>query len=379
MSETLTGSFFDHFATLKDPRVKRSQLHAFGDILFIAVCATIAGADSFTGMEAFGHEKLDWLKQFIVLTHGVPSHDTFRNVFCKIPHVQFVACFASWVKTLNLDLDGKIVAIDGKTARGSGSAAEGKKALHMVSAWASETNLVLGQVATAEKSNEITAIPLLLKQLELQGAIVTIDAMGCQTEIAKQIREQGGHYILPVTGNQKHTEEDVMNAFAKMDEATPKERAQQGVDVHETEEKGHGREDFRRIETMPAPKTMRNFDEWKDLAKICRVTRCYIEKGVEKSDVRYFITSAGGCARSMASWVRGHWGVEMGLHWVLDVCFGDDNSRARTGDAAKNLTTLRSWVLSLLRQAKLSKLGMRLLRQTLGWNDAKLASVLGIG
>jgi predicted transposase YbfD/YdcC len=378
MSTTPAASFFNHFASLEDPRVERTRWHSFGDILFIAVCATLCGANAFTAMEEFGTSKLDWLKKFLELPYGIPSHDTFRNVFMAMKPEAFAECFMNWVKALSVATKGKIVGIDGKTSRASGSAKKGKKALHMVSAWASEANLVLGQVATDEKSNEITAIPKLLRMLELHGAIVTIDSMGCQKNIAAEIRAQGADYVLQVKGNQEHLEEDIIAAFAKADEASPKERAKQGVEAHETSDAKHGRKEQRRCEAMPVPEALRNLSEWKDLTSICRVTRTYETNGEPQSEVRYFISSLSPDPKRLAAAVRGHWGVENGLHWVLDMAFKDDLSRSNSEHAPANLAILRRWILSLLRQDKSRRGGIEAKRMQMGWNEGYLESILGL-
>lgn len=378
MCATPSPSFFSHFATIEDPRMQRTQLHKLGDVLFIAVCATLCGANAFTAMEEFGHSKLDWLKKFLDLPHGIPAHDTFRNVFIAIKPEAFTECFMSWVKALNIPIKNKIVAIDGKTSRASGLKAKGKKALHMVTAWATEANLVLGQVATEEKSNEITAIPKLLRMLELHGAIVTIDAMGCQKEIVTEIRERGADYLLQVKGNQEHLEEDIIDAFAAMDQANIEERLAAGINIFETRDSKHGRQEHRRCEAMPVPETLRNRGDWKDLKSICRVARNYQEKGESKSEVRYFISSLSAGAKRLTEVVRGHWGVENGLHWVLDMAFDDDRNRTGVGDAPENLATLRRWILSLLRQDKSRKGGIECKRMQMGWNESYLEAILGL-
>jgi predicted transposase YbfD/YdcC len=378
MSTISSASFFDHFASLEDPRISRTRLHKFGDVLFIAVCATLCGANAFTAMEEFAYSKIDWLRKFLELPNGIPSHDTFRNDFIGITPAGFTECFMSWVKVLNVPTKGKIVGIDGKTSRASGSKAKGKKALHTVSAWANEAKLVLGQVATEEKSNEITAIPKLLQMLELKGAIVTIDSMGCQKEIAATIRGREADYVLQVKGNQEHLEADIIDAFATRDEASARRRIAQNIDAFETSDTKHGRKEHRRCEAMPVPKTLRNQSEWKDLTSICRVTRTYEEKGESKSEVRYFISSLRADAKRLAEAVRGHWGVENGLHWVLDMAFGDDRNRTLAGDAPENLATLRRWLLSLLRQDKSHRGGIESKRLQMGWNEAYLETILGL-
>jgi predicted transposase YbfD/YdcC len=372
------ASFFSHFAKIEDPRMHRTRLHKLGDILFIAVCATLSGANAFTAMEEFGKAKILWLKKYLELPNGIPSHDTFRNVFIAIKPEAFTECFMSWVKGLNIPIKNKIVAIDGKTSRASGSKTKGTKALHTVSAWATEANLVLGQVITDEKSNEITAIPKLLRMLELSGAIVTTDAMGCQKEIAAEIRERGADYLLQVKGNQEHLEEDIIDAFAAADEACAEGRVEPTIDVFEKSDLGHGRKEYRRCDAMPVPKDLRNLEDWKDLTSICRVTRIYNEKGESKSEVRYFISSLSPEAKRMGTAAREHWGVENGLHWVLDMAFDDDRNRTEAGDAPENLATLRRWVLSLLRQDKSRKGGMYAKRLQMGWNESYLEAILGL-
>jgi predicted transposase YbfD/YdcC len=232
-----------YFSDLEEPRLDRTKRHQFLDLVFIAVCATIAGANDFVAMEKFGTSKRAWLSKFLELPNGIPSHDTFGRVLAAIDPHAFTECFLRWVRALRQTTAGQFVGIDGKTARASGDRAQGQNPLHVVSAWASANQLVLGQVAVDEKSNEITAIPTLLEMLELQGALVTIiDAMGCQKEIVRQIRAQGAAYVLPVKGNQEHLEEDIVNHFARLDEQ-PHGRAK--VSVCETAEKGHGREESR--------------------------------------------------------------------------------------------------------------------------------------
>jgi predicted transposase YbfD/YdcC len=347
MPQKATLSFLDHFADLPDPRVERTREHALLDIVFVAVCAVISGSNGFVSMETYGQEKLNWLRKFVPLANGVPSHDTFGRLFAALDAEAFVECFLSWVGAIRQGGAGELVEIDGKTLRASLDTAKGQNPLHVVSAWAGEQRLLLGQVAVEAKSNEITAIPRLLQVLALEGAIVTIDAMGCQKEIAAAIRARGADYVLAVKGNQEHLEADIMDHFAQLDQGGVRKR---GRGVAESRERGHGRQEYRRYEVVPVPTTLRQAAAWKDLTSIGRVTRVYTEKGEEKSEVRYFISSLQANAALLARAVRGHWGVENGLHWVLDMYFGEDRSRARTENAAENLALLRRWVLSLLRQ-----------------------------
>jgi predicted transposase YbfD/YdcC len=373
MSQEKSAGLLDHFALLEDPRLDRTKHHPLHNIVFIAVCATLSGANDFVAMEKFGHAKRDWLERFLDLSHGIPSHDTFGRVFAALDAEQFLACFTSWVQAVQQLTDGRLVAIDGKTARASLDAAAGKSPLHVVSAWAVENRLVLGQVPVADESNEIPAIPLLLAMLELHGAIVTLDAMGCQKEIAAKIRDGGGDYVLAVKGNQEHLHEDILAAFADYDE-----HPRRKISVFETRDKGHGREEIRRCEALAVPKALRHRDEWQDLTSICRVIRTYTEGGVPKSEVRYFISSLDADAEVLGQAARGHWGIENGLHWVLDLYFGEDRSRARADHAAANLALLRRWVLSLLRQDQTMSGGIEKKRLQAGWDVRNLERLLGL-
>ena len=373
MAPPQSPSFLLHFAALEDPRVERTREHRLLDLVFIAVCAVVSGANGFVGMEKFGKAKQAWLAKYLELPGGIPSHDTFGRVLSALKPEGFLDCFLSWVESLQVRTAGKVIGIDGKTARASLDRAKGKSPLHVVSAWAADNRLVLGQVVTDEKSNEITAIPALLRLLELHGAIVTIDAMGCQKEIVAQVREQGGDYVLAVKGNQEHLEEDVVNHFAQLDEG---QLPRHSLSAFETDEKGHGRHDYRRYEVVPVPQGLRHLREWKDLQSIARVTRVYQERGAEKSEVRYFISSLPAHAEPLAKAIRGHWGIENGLHWVLDMYFDEDRSRARVDHAAENLAMLRRWALSLLRQDTTLKGGIANKRLQVGWDEKNLERLL---
>jgi predicted transposase YbfD/YdcC len=379
MSSSNTLSFFDHFAPLQEPRVERTKSHPLVNIVFIAVCALLGGANDFVGMEKFGKSKRVWFAKYLDLSSGIPSHDTFGRVIQALDPQQFGQCFLGWVQAFANSDAGRLVSIDGKTVRASLDRKAGQNPLHLVSAWAREACLVLGQVAVDEKSNEITAIPKLLELLELNGAVVTIDAMGCQKEIARKIREGGADYVLAVKGNQEHLEEDIIDHFAKLDEAAEQgQGSNQRPPTWTTAEKGHGRKEERRVQAVTAPESLRGRDEWKDLRSICRVTRIYEERGEAKSEVRYFISSLAPKARELGRAVRGHWGVENGLHWVLDMAFAEDRSRARKGHAQENLGLLRRWVLSLLRQDKTLNAGIEKKRLMIGWNEENLEKVLDL-
>jgi predicted transposase YbfD/YdcC len=369
------ASFFHHFDTLEDPRLERCQRHKLGDILFLAVCAMLSGANDFVAMQKFGSVKRAWLDKFLELPNGIPSHDTIGRVFSLLDAERFIQCFVSWVQSIHEVTDGEVIAVDGKTVRASLDRARGKNPLHVVSAWASTNRVVLGEVMVDEKSNEITAIPKLLEMLELHGAIVTIDAMGCQKDIAAKVRERGADFVLTVKGNQERLEEDIMAYFAGLDEGSQRNRQE----THSMQEsKGHGRVETRWCDAVPAPKTWRHREEWKDLRSICRVTRVWTEKGEEKSEVRYFISSLVADAKVLAKAILGHWGVENGLHWVLDMYFAEDRSRARTEHAAANLAVLRRWVITLLRQDKTIKGGIEKKRLQAGWSETILERILGL-
>jgi predicted transposase YbfD/YdcC len=376
MAEHAPLSFFTHFTTLEDPRVNRTKRHKLLDIIFIAVCALLSGANDFVGMEKFGKAKRDWFNKYLELPNGIPSHDTFGRVVRALAPQQFVDCFVSWVRRFADATAQEQICIDGKTARASLDRAAEQNPLHVVSAWATEQGLLLGQVAVDEKSNEITAIPKLLEMLELKGALVTIDAMGCQKEIAQHIHSKEGDYILAVKGNQEHLEEDVINAFAQADEQREQGKPCPRLDAFEMEDSNHGREEHRCCETMPVPKALRHRKEWPGLKSIGRMTRTYVERGIEKSEVRYFISTLKADAEALGMGIRKHWGIENGLHWVLDMEFAEDRSRARLGHAQENLALLRRWALSVQRQNTDLKGSIEKKRLQTGWNEANLEKVL---
>jgi predicted transposase YbfD/YdcC len=353
--------------------MQRTRFHNLMDIVVIAICGVICGADGWLDIAAYGVAKHGWFKTFLELPHGIPSHDTFRRVFCLLNPAAFLECFQRWIDALSEGLGIKRIAIDGKVLRRSFDRATGKAALHLVSAWATEQHLVLGQVAVDCKSNEITAIPRLLELLDLSGAIVTIDAMGCQKEIAAKIRASGGDYVLSVKENQPHLLEDIQLCFAK---GLDTNFAGMEYSHHEEVYQGHGRVETHYVHTIVNPEGIRDKDQWKDLRVITFILSERQEAGKEMTDeVRYYIGSKAGKARSYASYVRGHWGIENGQHWVLDVCFGEDQSRMRTDHSPENMALLRRLALSLLKQhgRKGSVRGKRLKS---GWNDQILVEVL---
>ena len=368
-----SSSFVDFFSDLPDPRLDRKKKHKLIDIFVVALCGILTGADSWVEIEAYGKVKLDWLRQFVPLENGIPSHDTFGRVFSMINPEEFGARFLSWIQSVAGKTKGKLVAIDGKTVRRSFDT--DRSAIHMVSAWATENRLVLGQVKTEERSNEITAIPELLRMLDIQGCIVTIDAMGCQKKIAQQITEQGGDYALGLKGNQGKLAREVEEFFdcAKRDDF-----AHLRHDYYETIEKDHGRIDKREYWIVDEASFDVN-NAWGGLKSVGMVRSTSETKTGMSVETRYYICSCEGqSARDFAFAVRGHWGIENSLHWVLDVAFREDDCRVRQGNAAENLARMRHVALNLLRQEKvISKLGVKAKRHRCAIDEEYLQAVLG--
>jgi predicted transposase YbfD/YdcC len=336
-------SITKYFAKLKAPRRRHRRLHHLQDIIVIALCAVIAGAADWQEVETFGRKRLKWLQGFLELPNGIPSHDTIERVFDRIKPHAFQACFRAWVQAVSATLAIKHVAIDGKTLRGSGSAKLGP--LHLVSAWATAQHLSLGQVAVDSKSNEITAIPALLELLELNGALVTIDAMGCQKAIARKIVDQGGHYALTVKDNQPNLLEDIQQVFAK---ALDNNFAGLDHDTYEKRERGHGRDEYRCYTVVHSTEGIRHAEDWADLTTI---GMCYCErtvKGHTSTEIRYFIGDKRASAKYYGTGLRQHWGIENHLHWQLDVNFGEDHNRVQKRNGAENLALIRRLTLTLL-------------------------------
>ncbi len=363
-----------------DPRRPQGQHHSLEAILLIATLAVICGADNGTEVEFFGHQKQAWLETFLELPHGVPSHDTFGRVFGLLDPAPREACFAAWVQSLAATLQDGVVAVDGKAARGSHDQARGVSPLHLVSAWADEARLVLGQRRVDSRSNEITAIPALLKTLTLEGCIVTIDRVppgwGCQKRIAQTIRDRGADYVLALKGNQPQLHEAVVETFA-VEQAEGFEGCDH--DFHQTVNKNHGRIETRRCWVLGTPEYSRYVDPdgvWPDLQSLIMIEAQRRQGDQVTAETRYYISSLPADARVLLQAVRSHWGIENSLHWVLDMAFREDASRVRTGHAAHNLSLLRRMALNLLRRETTAKGGIAARRKQAGWNDGYLLKVL---
>jgi predicted transposase YbfD/YdcC len=375
MENQAPRTLVEHFSSITDPRIDRTKRHLLIDILTIAICSTICGAETWEEMELFGQAKQDWFKTFLELPSGIPSHDTFRRVLARIDPDQFRQCFLDWVRSAYEITQGQVVAIDGKFSRGSVDRRAGKGAINMVSAWAAENRLVLGQVKVAEKSNEITAIPELLDMLEISGCIVTIDAQGCQKEIASKIVDKEADYVLAVKGNQGNLYEDLVGYF---DWALKDKFGETAYTTHETTDGGHGRIEVRRYYASRDISWLRNKEEWKGIESIAMVESERTVEGEETSiERRYFISSLEAEAKELGKAIREHWGVENGLHWVLDVGFREDASRIRKDHGPENMATMRHIALNLLKQEKSLKVGIKSKRLKAGWDESYLLKVLG--
>lgn len=343
MSQLLT-EVFTTFENLTEPRLERTRRHELFDLVVVALCGTIAGADSWADIERFGLERLAWLRTFLPLVNGIPSHDTFGRVFSLLDPAKLVACIQQWLEDVGREI-GKHIAIDGKTLRGSCDQAAGKNPLHLVSAWACEARLTLGQVATEAKSNEITAIPLLLELLDLKGATVTIDAMGCQKEIAQEIVNRKGDYLLALKDNHPKLCEAVS---AKFNAALEADVPPRDMRRHVTVETSRGRQERREYFALPAPRSLPGFADWAKLATIVMVIRITLVNGRETGEISYFLSSLPPKVKILAQRIRQHWSIESQLHWVLDVTFTEDASRIRKRHAPQTSAMLRRLAVSIL-------------------------------
>ena len=369
------SSIVKHFESLPDPRHHRNRRHLLVDVITIAVCGVIVGCSGPTAIEQWAKAKEDWLKQFLTLANGIPSRDCIRRVLIAIKPEAFQSCFESWIARLVAEHveTGSIIAIDGKTMRRSHDQHNGLGPLHLVSAWSSEQGLSLGQVATEEKSNEITAIPELIDRIDVQGAIVTIDAMGCQKEIAKKIVNAKGDYVLAVKDNQPKLHEAIKELFS---DERQDDLLKMPTRECQTSDKSHGRKDERCYVLAKLPRNFPLKDQWPGIKAVGMAVRVTEKRdGTTNGDVRYFICSRYLRGKRFAQAVRGHWGIENSLHWVLDVTFDEDQSRTRERRMADNLSWLRRFAISLLKRHP-SKHSIKGKSRIAGWNNDFLMEVL---
>lgn len=356
-----------HLSFITDPRMERTQAHSFSDILMIGVCALLSGAEGFVEFERFGKAKREWLSTFLKLPNGIPSHDTFGRVFALLDPRQFSECFTKWTGGLRKSFKQEIVAIDGKTLRRSHDRAKGCAPIHMVSAWARENGMVLGQCKVDSKSNEITVIPELLRALDLAGCIVTIDAMGCQKQIAKDICTAQADYVLALKGNQPTLHGEV-ESFLEDVEAN--DFADVPHDFVETIEKGHGRRDTRRYWICGETQWLTSHSQWENLRSIGMVESTREIEGKLTTERRFYICSIAPDAKTFARAVRGHWAIENSLHWSLDVSLNEDQCRVRVGHAAENFAILRHLALNILKADTTIKVGIKAKQKCAGWEGA---------
>lgn len=374
MKKTLIESF----ENIEDPR-EYNISHKLIDIILIAILAILCGADDFEEMETFGISKEKWLRKYLKLPYGIPSHDTFNRVLSALDSVEFHKCFMDWVSLLYEKISKEIISIDGKTIRRTKDKAKNLKAAHIVSAWANKNQMVLGQLKVDDKSNEITAIPELLKLLDIQGCIITIDAMGTQTNIAKTIVKGGAEYILPVKENQK-TLHDELEAYFN-DEIIPKsikELLEDGI-YHKTLEKNHGRIEKRQYYMSKDITCISNPDKWPNIKGIGMTINIVQENNKVSHKQKFYIMSDIENVYEFSKAVRSHWGVETSLHWCLDVGFREDESRARKDNVAENLNIIRHMTLNMLKKEKSVKSGIAGKRLKCGWDESYMEKVLEAG
>ena len=372
-TDQTTTNFIDYFAELADPRQQDRCDHKLIDILFIAICAVICGADGFTDMEEFGMAKETWLRQFLELPNGIPSHDTFGRVLARLNPKAFQQCFLDWVRAVAVITDQEIVPIDGKKLRRSHDKANGQRAIELVSAWTRANRLMLGQIKVAADSNEITAVPLLLRLLALKGCIVTLDALHCQRDTAAEILKQEADYVLALKGNQGSLYNEVEGFF----DAIVNERTF-GYEIsrHQTVDGEHGRIETRKYWHVNAPDYVKEKADWPGLVSLgmCEARREL--NGQTSQEKRYYLSSLGVDAERFAKAARGHWSIENSLHWILDVVFREDDSRVRVGHAAENFGLLRRIAINLLQQEKRLKRGVKTKRLKAALDERYLLKVL---
>jgi len=384
MQSPAAPSLIEHFKNLADPRVARTRDHDLIDVLVIAVCCLLCAGESFNDMEDFGRAKEGWFKTFLKLRHGIPSHDTFNRVFAAIDPKKFLECFLAWTQSVRQAIPQEIVALDGKALRGALNGQESVK--YIVSAWAEGNGLVLGQCKVEDKSNEITALPELLRVLELAGCIVTIDAMGCQKKIAKEIIEADADYVLALKGNHETVHQEVKSFLDETLAEKKKERppgaallkAVAALAEWATVEKDHGRLETRRYYQSDQLDWFADKAKWEGLASVGMVEATREVQGKVSVERRYYLSSLTLDAPAFARAVRSHWCIENKVHWAMDVSFGEDQSRARAGYAAENLATLRRLALNLLKREKTKKRGIRGKQLNASWHHPYLLRLLGV-
>lgn len=363
----------EFLSVIQDPRVDRTRKHSLETILVIALLAVICGADSFVAMETYAKARKDWLASFLDLDGGVPSHDTFGRVFAALNPMMLAEAFRRWTAAMATASQEKLIAIDGKTLRRAFRQAGDGVFVHMVSAWSSVNGVVLGQVKTDEKSNEITAIPGLLEMIEVKSALVTIDAAGTQTVIAQKIVDKGGDYLLAVKGNQPTLHESMQHHFVGVG------RHYNHFAVAETSERGHGREETRRVAVSHGVEDIDSAQRWPNLATLIHIGSERTVKGETSVEHRYYISSRRALSPKQAlAAVRSHWGIESQLHWVLDVAFREDDCRVRAGNAAANFSAVRQLALGLLKKRTEAKCGIKIRRQRAGWENKFLLQTIGL-
>ena len=365
MNKTRIIDFFGDLTDFRSPY--RNKQHELLDIVAITICAVICGAESWEEIEEYGKVKKDWLTTFLPLPNGIPSHDTFNRVMSSICPQEFESCFKNWIKSLIIATNEDVISIDGKTI--CGAKINGKSPIHMVSAWSSHNNLVLGQVKVNEKSNEITAIPMLIENLAIEGSIITIDAMGCQTSITDLIIEKKANYVLALKENQAQLLEQVKDEFL----FSKSESKIEDIDF------GHGRIEKRICSVITDFKHMENYDKWKNISTIIRIEsqREFKNKGKVENSVRYYISSLKQKPAYFQDIIRSHWAVENKLHWSLDVAFGEDYDRKRIKNAAQNFSLINKIALNLTKNETSCKLGIKSKRKIAGWNEVYLLKILG--
>jgi predicted transposase YbfD/YdcC len=377
MPVPINTSIVEHFRDLEDPRIDRAKKHSLLDILVIALCTLLTGGEGFQDMELFGKSKLSWLQTFLALPHGIPSHDTFGRVFARLNPQRFQECFLSWTQAVAQLTEGALVSLDGKTVKASFDRATASSPLHMLSAWCSQNGgLVVGQLKTDSKSNEITAIPELLQLLMINGCIVTIDAMGCQTRIAEQILAQGGDYLLTLKGNQRKASTAVKQHFHQ--EIEHQLLGREEDTFFDAFDDSHGRLVRRRVWTITDLAPLPELAKWPGLQSVIAVEtiRTAHQQSPVTSDYRFYISSLVRSAETFASMIRQHWHIENKLHWSLDVTFNEDRSRIRKDYAVENIAALRRVALNLLRQEPSHQISLRQKRLLCSLDESYLLTVI---